>query len=145
MALVFLESWQHECCGAPFAVGDDVTWPLRADPDHAHLAVRLGADVGKRVTAEVERHADGVPQVRLRVTRIRAAFCTFEPDPVGAHGVTHRPVPGTTVLGDLRSVDRTHEVLGGQQWLGYVVDAQPLDSRRPADRDGQQVAGPRGR
>jgi hypothetical protein len=122
-----------------------VTWPLRAEPDHAHLAVRLGGDVAERVTAEVDRHADGVPQVRLRVTRIRAAFCTFEPDPVSTHGVTHRPVPGTTVLEELRRVDRTHEVLGDLHWLGYVVDAQPFDSRSPADDHGRQVAGPRRR
>ena len=127
MAVVFVETWQHECCGEPFAVGDTVTWPLVPVSEHADLAVRLGADVGGRVSSEVERHVEGVPEVRLRIQRIRAAFCAYQRDPVGTGGVTHRPVAGTTVFEGLRAVDRTHEVRGGLQWLGYVVDAEPLD------------------
>jgi hypothetical protein len=127
VALVFVEDWQHECCGAPFAVGDDVSWPLRADLDPAHLAVRLGADLAGRITDHVERHVDGVPEVRLRVRRIRAAFCADEPDPAGGNGVTSRLVPGTTVLRGVHSVGRTHEVFKDLRWLGYVVDAEPSD------------------
>ncbi|MEV0171067.1 DUF6578 domain-containing protein [Streptomyces sp. NPDC050803] len=26
---VFYENWQMECCGTPFTVGDEVSWPLR--------------------------------------------------------------------------------------------------------------------
>ncbi|WP_223774284.1 DUF6578 domain-containing protein [Streptomyces sp. 135] len=30
---VMYEDWQMECCGEPFAVGDEVAWPLRVDGD----------------------------------------------------------------------------------------------------------------
>ncbi|MGV2917995.1 DUF6578 domain-containing protein [Streptomyces alfalfae] len=30
---VLYEDWQMECCGTPFAVGDEVAWPLRLDEE----------------------------------------------------------------------------------------------------------------
>ncbi|WP_399924646.1 DUF6578 domain-containing protein [Streptomyces kanamyceticus] len=35
---VMYEDWQMECCGEPFAVGDEVAWPLRVDGDRLHDA-----------------------------------------------------------------------------------------------------------
>lgn len=35
---VFVESWQHECCGKPFAVGSRVAWRLAADEPTPLLA-----------------------------------------------------------------------------------------------------------
>ncbi|MFC9128335.1 DUF6578 domain-containing protein [Streptomyces sp. NPDC057099] len=29
---VFYADWQMECCGTPFSVGDEVSWPLLLDP-----------------------------------------------------------------------------------------------------------------
>ena len=131
MALVFVETWQQECCGDPFAVGDEVSWPVVAVQDQELLAVRLGRELSGRVTACVERHAEHVEELRLRVNRIRSAFCAYEKVPGQdrrlPHGETHRPVPGTTVLRDVRAVDRGHQELEHLHWLGYVVDAQPFD------------------
>ncbi|MGW0738117.1 DUF6578 domain-containing protein [Streptomyces sp. NPDC002851] len=45
------ESWQLECCGKPFAVGDEVTWPITRDPERPDR------------TPWVENHADRVPTV----------------------------------------------------------------------------------
>lgn len=30
---VFIQSWQHECCGTMFAIGSHVAWFLGVDPD----------------------------------------------------------------------------------------------------------------
>jgi len=42
---VYVEHWQHECCGAGFAVGDEVSWPLRYDHDPDRLGRWLGPAV----------------------------------------------------------------------------------------------------
>lgn len=33
MATVWVDDWQYQCCGTPFAVGDQVSWTLTADSD----------------------------------------------------------------------------------------------------------------
>lgn len=38
---VFVQGWQHECCGEPFAVGSRVAWRLAAD-EGAFFATALG-------------------------------------------------------------------------------------------------------
>jgi hypothetical protein len=123
--LVFVESWQHECCGEPFAVGDEVSWPLRgAAVEGDHLGRLLGAEVSRQLTAEVDRHSEDAEPVRLRVVAVRAAFCEDEPVPVGSGGPVRRAVAGTTVFRELAEVDERYEVLDGLRWLGYVVEAQ---------------------
>ncbi|MFF3919402.1 DUF6578 domain-containing protein [Streptomyces sp. NPDC001852] len=48
---VFYENWQMECCGTPFAVGDEVAWPLVA---HDAEDIRQGRGYG--AGARVENH-----------------------------------------------------------------------------------------
>ncbi|MEV6291020.1 DUF6578 domain-containing protein [Streptomyces sp. NPDC051896] len=48
---VFYEDWQMECCGTPFAVGDEVSWKLVA---YDAEAVREGRGYGAE--AWVENH-----------------------------------------------------------------------------------------
>ncbi|MFJ7148008.1 DUF6578 domain-containing protein [Streptomyces sp. NPDC100445] len=50
---VFYEDWQMECCGTPFAVGDEVAWPLAVHGDGER-----GEDPGYGAGARVENHAD---------------------------------------------------------------------------------------
>jgi hypothetical protein len=38
---VFYDDWQFECCGEPFAIGDEVTW----DVEEAAWLADLGPDV----------------------------------------------------------------------------------------------------
>jgi hypothetical protein len=46
---VYVAGWQLECCGTPFAVGDEVEWTLMLSTHSS-----LPADVLTRVTGEVE-------------------------------------------------------------------------------------------
>ncbi|MGW5540088.1 DUF6578 domain-containing protein [Streptomyces sp. NPDC003998] len=61
---VLYEDWQMECCGTPFAVGDEVSWPLVA---YDAEAVREGRGYGAE--AWMENH--GGPD-ETTVGRVRA-------------------------------------------------------------------------
>ncbi|MEU9441344.1 DUF6578 domain-containing protein [Streptomyces sp. NPDC048304] len=51
---VFYEDWQMECCGTPFAVGDEVAWRLVA-----YDAEDIREGWGYGAGARVERHGGG--------------------------------------------------------------------------------------
>ncbi|MGI5425393.1 DUF6578 domain-containing protein [Streptomyces sp. CA-179760] len=63
---VFYADWQMECCGTPFSVGDEVSWPLLLDPPDAY-----GGDWHDQLTevAGPVEHVGGV-----RVVREEAGF-----------------------------------------------------------------------
>ncbi|MFF5470365.1 DUF6578 domain-containing protein [Streptomyces achromogenes] len=60
---VFYEDWQMECCGRPFAVGDEVAWPLVAAEPGERRERYYGAE------AWVENHGD---RTRPATGRVRA-------------------------------------------------------------------------
>ncbi|WP_030614062.1 DUF6578 domain-containing protein [Streptomyces achromogenes] len=60
---VFYEDWQMECCGRPFAVGDEVAWPLVAAEPGERGERYYGAE------AWVENHGD---RTRPTSGRVRA-------------------------------------------------------------------------
>ena len=37
-AMIFYEDWQMDCCGDPFAIGDDVNWVCVKGDDGALVA-----------------------------------------------------------------------------------------------------------
>ncbi|GGS11372.1 hypothetical protein GCM10010236_77320 [Streptomyces eurythermus] len=60
---MFYEDWQMECCGRPFAVGDEVAWPLVAVDPGERRDRYYGAE------AWVENHGD---RTRRTAGRVRA-------------------------------------------------------------------------
>ncbi|MFF9085123.1 DUF6578 domain-containing protein [Streptomyces sp. NPDC014991] len=118
---VFYEDWQMECCGTPFAVGDEVGWRLVAVDPHDHGGDRRGAEwwvenhggpdhetVGRvhaieLVHQEYVVHTD--PRLREQLDR------ALDPD----------AEPGETVL--LPSPHRMEQVPGA--WTLEPVDACP--------------------
>ncbi|MGJ5751064.1 hypothetical protein FB563_4623 [Streptomyces puniciscabiei] len=62
---VFYEDWQMECCGTPFAVGDEVAWRLVA---HDAEGVREGHGYGAE--AWVENHGGPDQETAGRVRAI---------------------------------------------------------------------------
>ncbi|WP_316776605.1 DUF6578 domain-containing protein [Streptomyces sasae] len=104
---VFYEDWQMECCGTPFAVGDEVAWKL--------VAYGAGArreNTGYGAEAWVENHGgpDRPTAGRVHaVDLVREEYRCHLPDPVpegeGEGVVVLRgtgrglePVPGTVTL-----------------------------------------------
>ncbi|MGW2960161.1 DUF6578 domain-containing protein [Streptomyces sp. NPDC001220] len=116
---VFYEDWQMECCGTPFAVGDEVAWKLVA-----YRAEARREGVGYGAEAWVENHGgpDHPTAGRVRaVGLVREEYRFHRPDPVPAppgKGVVLQgtgrglePVPGTVT---------TTSVEACPKWFGEV-------------------------
>ncbi|MEV0220523.1 DUF6578 domain-containing protein [Streptomyces sp. NPDC050704] len=121
---VFYESWQMECCGTPFSVGDEVTWPLRFTDADESLAVELHGGKWPERTGLVQ-------EIRLVSERNAAAV---------PGSSTREPVPGER---SLRTVDtcpkwfntdesRTPE---GLAETGVLVTLAIPDATPPQPRD----------
>ena len=127
MLLVWVDAWQMQCCGDPFAVGSRVAWTL-SEPDREWLASVLGDDAARRVTHREEHHG-GLPDDTAAtvgfVTRIRAVSSGFGPDPSGV-GATpvHVPVPGTASVVDVSDADGWHPETDDVRFTGYLVDVR---------------------
>lgn len=123
-AVVWVDAWQMECCGEPFAVGGDVTWPLDGDPDRDWLEAALGPAAARRVTHAEEHHPDGedLPQVTGRVVAIARSWCDYRPDP--DDGRVLHPVAGSAVLSvvDRSDGDIERAARPGLTFNGWVVD-----------------------
>ncbi|MFB6845042.1 DUF6578 domain-containing protein [Streptomyces sp. NPDC056373] len=136
---VYYEDWQMECCGTPFSVGDEVSWPLLlVDPDTV-----LGGgwhDQLSEVTGSVE-DVGGVRTVRGESGLPVALGADY-----GAEGGL-RPEPGSpTRWAGLLSVERH-----GAKWpeAGGLVRAvqvltQTWAETEPGSRSYEPVAGKRG-
>ena len=120
VALLFVEFWQHECCGDLFGVGDAVVWPV-APVQGDGLVSLLGADFGQQLRYAVSRHEDEVGTLTGTVLSIRAVFHQLEPLAAHADGTYQRALPGSA---QLRHVSRTQrsERLDDYEWTGYVVE-----------------------
>ncbi|MBW8481929.1 DUF6578 domain-containing protein [Actinomadura parmotrematis] len=112
---IWVDDWQQECCGDPFAIGTRVTWTLVGTglPD-LDGAVRLDAAEDHHGAA-----GEGAPATTGTVLAIKAAHARYAPD--GAGSRTFVPVPGTTRLTPLTSVVRSVRDDGGLRLRGYVV------------------------
>lgn len=95
VAVVWYSSWQMECCGEPFAVGDIVTWHLDGEPEPAWYLSALGPEVGQRITHEEEHHPtdEDFPEFTGRVVTITRNWCEY--GPVGIDDRVHHPIAGT--------------------------------------------------
>lgn len=144
MASVYVEHWQHECCGAAFAVGDEVIWPLRYDHDRGRLSRWLGPAVAATVSAYVDRHDEDVTMTTMLVSAVEAAFCRYGPTPDDPEGSSHGPVAGSWTTRRLDAVAGRSERLADLEWVGYVVQvhapAPALPSAAPASGGGTGVA-----
>ncbi|GEL98993.1 DUF6578 domain-containing protein [Cellulomonas terrae] len=119
--LVWYSSWQLQCCGDVFGVGDWVAWDCR-ETDLDWLESALGPEVAGRISWAEEHHdvlPDGHPVARGTVVEIQAAFCRFA---LGADQRVSYPVPGTTVLRQVTHADGTEHDPSGARFLGYVVE-----------------------
>lgn len=120
MTLLFVEFWQHECCGELFEVGEAVVWPV-APVEGDGLESLLGVELGQQVQLAVDRHRDEFRTRTGTVRSIRAVFHRQELVTGHADGTSDRALAGSA---QLRSITRTQrrERLHDLEWAGYVVD-----------------------
>jgi len=127
---VWVEHWELQCCGDPFAVGDEVEWGLvPASPDDV-LTDGLGAETAALVTHYETHHQspDDEPQpvpTRGRVKSITAAYWRVGPRPGGSERALY-PVPGTAVLEDRERADGWEPKLETLVFEGYIVELTPV-------------------
>jgi hypothetical protein len=51
---VWIDDWQHECCGQPFSIGSTLHWTL-GEPDES-VGLLFGPDLSVHVDREEDRH-----------------------------------------------------------------------------------------
>lgn len=127
--VVWVDAWQMQCCGDPFAVGTWVEWTLDEESDRDWLTAILGGDFAQQITHSEEHHGglrDDAPATAGRVTRIRAVSSRFGPDPASASAATpvQVPIPGTAEVVDVDIADGWYNETDGLQFNGYVVDIE---------------------
>ncbi len=73
MTRVWLWGWEWECCGDPFAVGDDVDFGIETRDPSSTLADTLGPTLAAAVDAIESHHeSEFADRIRGRVTAVHA-------------------------------------------------------------------------
>ena len=129
---VWLESWEWQCCGEPFAVGSEVEWglmPILPD-DRSYLVDGLGSELVDGITHFETHHADLDEDPRPTPTPGRVASITavyWARAPRSSEENVYYPVPGTAVLEARdRAGGSEPETDDGPQFEGYIVELAPL-------------------
>ena len=123
-ATVWVDAWQMQCCGEPFAIGDEVVWTLSADEDTGWLQNVLGPGQAERIRYVQEHHGglpDDAPITRGTVVGIRSLHCRYRPASDGDGGTVY-PMPGTGRLQQVRAADGWDAESSEVRFLGYLVD-----------------------
>jgi hypothetical protein len=121
---VWVDGWQMQCCGRPFAIGSEVSWTAR-DADHGWLTDVLGPDLAATVTMAEEHHdgdhgGDWVQTVHGTITSIAAVHCRHSPLP-GADPEVFHAVACSATLTPVDTADGwtpNHDEL---EFTGYLV------------------------
>lgn len=124
MAVVWVDAWQMECCGDPFAVGDRVVWTVDRMVGDGWFASALGPDMAARLTHVEEHHADeheDLPEVSGRVLSIIRAWGAYGPQCPGDQ--VHVPLPGSARFIDVdRSDGPERHAFSDITFHGWVVE-----------------------
>lgn len=129
MAVVWVAAWQMECCGDPFAVGDQVVWTVDREIDDDWFVAALGPDMASRITHAEEHHDDGqddLPEVSGRVLTITRAWGAYGPQRPGDQ--VHVPVPGSHRFLEVReSSGLEKHAFSGLTFNGWIVELDQND------------------
>jgi hypothetical protein len=122
--IVWVDDWQLQCCGTPFAIGDEVTWTLSPAPDRNWLSNIFGPESAQRITHTEEHHGQtDLVATRGRVIDISAAHCRFTEHPRG-RGTEVRHVTGSGELHPVTEADGYESGPAEMLFLGYVVELE---------------------
>ena len=122
--MVWVDDWQLQCCGTPFAIGDEVTWTLSSTPDRDWLFGIFGPEPAHRITHAEEHHGQGnLVATRGRVIDISAASCHYTEHPRG-RGAEVRHIAGSGELHPVTEAAGYGSGPDGTLFLGYVVELE---------------------
>lgn len=123
-AVVWYASWQMECCGDPFAVGDRVTWSVEAYIDDDWFSAALGPEMATRITHSEEHHsedADDLTEISGRVLTIVGAWGAY--GPLNAGDRIHVPLPDSARFVDVReTLGLERQVSPELTFNGWIVE-----------------------
>jgi hypothetical protein len=127
---VWVDAWQMQCCGVPFAVGQEISWQLSQDVDTEWLTSVLGTDAAEAIRFSYEHHGrlpEDAPHTRGTVLQIKAAHSRYAPA-AGENARTLHPVPGSGQLATVDSADGWDTVALNRHFNGYLVDLDVTDA-----------------
>jgi hypothetical protein len=114
--LVWVDAYQVQSFGGePFAVGQDVTWPISGQLNRTALTEHVGADTASQVSMGVDWHARRAEYTADHtglVMRIEAHRCR--------HAQGH-VVPGTVETSPVGEADGWEPEQDGSDFVGYLV------------------------
>ena len=126
---VFYDSWQLECCGRPFGIGDTVKWlVLEMGDDELNSPVDMG-----RVDYCYEAHSSEWQQLFVlegRVERIQILYQKYEPSKDNARYL----VPTGGKLFDAQHVEGFEKDIDELKATGYLVSLSSF-AIRPARKE----------
>ncbi|MEW2123504.1 DUF6578 domain-containing protein [Streptomyces sp. NPDC007259] len=121
---IWVDDWQMQCCGEPFAPGDVVSWTLmEVDPEE--YADLVGEDRASEIDFCEEHHGVGEERAptSVEVVSVVEVHCRYGVPP-GATEQVNYPVPGTTVLVPVEKADGWAKAQPGVSFAGYLVTAR---------------------
>jgi len=116
---IWVDAWQHECCGAPFKVAAKVRWTL-AVRGVDFLRSLFPAAQPVAITHAEEHHGDVPEHAPITVglvVSIRAVQLRYERSP---ETDTRLPVPGSARLTQVDNSDGPETRSAG--FAGYIVE-----------------------
>ncbi|MFF7339054.1 DUF6578 domain-containing protein [Streptomyces sp. NPDC008163] len=124
---IWVDDWQMQCCGEPFAPGGVVSWTLmEVDPeDYADL---VGEERADGIDFREEHHGaeEGRAPASLEVLSVVEVHCRYGVPP-GATDRVNYAVPGTTVLVPVEAAaDGWAKAREGVAFAGYLVTARAV-------------------
>ncbi len=129
-ALVWVESWQQQCCGDGFGTGTSIQWQVRRNGDTDDwVELLLGAQWANRIGFIEDHHtADAGGMLTGVVSEIDVVTCDRVLGPKGTDLV---PVPGSGRIRRVEVADDWEPEPPGTDagwsfdgWIVKVVDAQ---------------------
>jgi hypothetical protein len=118
---VWVDAWQMQCCGSPFADGDLVEWTLLGLGPGLQSVV--GDEVARTVAFSWERHGplpDEIAATKGVVAGIQAVRCKFAPMTGGDRRDLY-PVAGSGQLEVVHSADGWDRDAANLRFHGYIV------------------------
>lgn len=119
-----------QCCGAPFNVGGEISWPLYVENDTSFLAKVTTPEVAESIQYGEEHHGgipEDSPETRGKVLRIQVALCRVGLEPGDPRA--RMPLEGTGTLHDVDAADGWDAAPEGLTFYGYVVDIEPAQGQ----------------